>query len=152
MSIGQPSIHMDSTCPTLVQNNLFYFKNVSALASLHCRCYLTPVSNVCKAVAISLFSALNGLNKLLEMHFKFPFNLINIDNGTFNRAIMVRSQILVHRREPRTWISALFYRPTYPEVKFLLWSRLLHIVSIDCYKSYFSTRQGKLVCKCGMQP
>ena len=60
-----------------IGSNLFYFKNVSALASLHCRGNLTPVSNVCKAIAKSLFSALNGLNNLPEMHFKFPFNLIN---------------------------------------------------------------------------
>ena len=106
------TLHSHGLYLSNIGSNLFYFKNVSALASLHCRCNLTPVSNVYKAVAISLFSALNGLNKLLEMHFKFPFNLINIDNGTFNRAIMVRTQILVHRREPGTWISALFYRPT----------------------------------------
>ena len=33
---------------------------------------ITPVSNVREAAEISLFSAPNGLNKLQEMHFKFP--------------------------------------------------------------------------------
>ena len=45
-------------------------------SSLRCRCDLTPVSNVCKAVLISLFWVPSGLNKLLELRFKFPFNLI----------------------------------------------------------------------------
>ena len=40
------------------------------------RCNLTPVHNVYKVVTINSFSAPNRLNKLLEMHFKFPFNLI----------------------------------------------------------------------------
>ena len=71
------TLHSHGLYLSSIGSNLFYFKNVSALASLHCRCNLTPVSNVCKAVVISLFSALNGLNKLLEMLFKFPFNLIN---------------------------------------------------------------------------
>ena len=37
---------------------------------------LTPVSNVYKAALISLFWALNGLNELPEMRFKFVFSLI----------------------------------------------------------------------------
>ena len=37
---------------------------------------LTPVSNVYKAALISLFWALNGLNELPEMRFKFLFSLI----------------------------------------------------------------------------
>lgn len=36
----------------------------------------TPASNVCEAASRSLFWAVNGLNKVLEMHFNFPFNLI----------------------------------------------------------------------------
>ena len=34
------------------------------------------VSNVCKAVLRSLFLSPNELNKLLEVHFEFPFILI----------------------------------------------------------------------------
>ena len=71
------TLHSHGLYLSNIGSNLFHFKNVSALPSLHCRCNLNPVSNVCKAVVISLFSALNGLNKLLEMHFKFLFNLIN---------------------------------------------------------------------------
>lgn len=41
---------------------------------LHHRRIVTPVSFVCEALPISLFWACNGL-KLLEMHFKFLFNL-----------------------------------------------------------------------------
>ena len=40
-------------------------------------CNLTLVSNVCKAVPISLFSATYGLNNLPEEHFKFPIILIS---------------------------------------------------------------------------
>ena len=36
----------------------------------------TPTNNVCEAASRSLFWAANGLNKVLEMHFDFPFNLI----------------------------------------------------------------------------
>jgi len=44
--------------------------------SLRCRHNLTPVSNICEAVPRSLFWAPCGLNKLLEVRFKLPFNLI----------------------------------------------------------------------------
>ena len=37
---------------------------------------LSSVSNICKAPAITLFWAHNGLKQLPEMHFEFPFNLI----------------------------------------------------------------------------
>ena len=36
----------------------------------------TPASNVSEAASRFLFWAVNGLNKVLEMHFDFPFNLI----------------------------------------------------------------------------
>ena len=36
----------------------------------------TPASNVSEAASRSLFWAVKGLNKVLEMHFDFPFNLI----------------------------------------------------------------------------
>ena len=64
--------------------------------------------NVCEAVLVSLFQALTNSRK---MRFKFPFNLIG--NGRcffvclfvfliiifiFNRAIMTRTQIWVHRQ------------------------------------------------------
>ena len=37
---------------------------------------LTPVSNICEVAPKSLFWAPGGLNKLPEMCFEFPFNLI----------------------------------------------------------------------------
>ena len=58
----------------------------STSAPLVCRCNLTLVSNACNAAPISLFRAPNGLNKLLEMHFKFPFNLIGKLIMTFLKA------------------------------------------------------------------
>ena len=48
--------------------------------SLHRRCNLTPASNVCEAVLMSLFWTSNDLNELPEMHFEFPFH--PIDNLT----------------------------------------------------------------------
>ena len=45
-------------------------------ASLHSSRNLTTVSNICEAVLISLFWAPNGLNKLSQICFKFPSNLI----------------------------------------------------------------------------
>ena len=36
---------------------------------------LTPLSNICEAVLMSLLWTLNGLNELLEMLFEFLFNL-----------------------------------------------------------------------------
>ena len=79
--------------------------------SLCCRLYLTPVSNVCEAVLRSLVGAPNWLNKLAEVRFKFPFNLIGKSTmAFFNRPIMTRARILVHSWGPRTRISALFHR------------------------------------------
>ena len=48
----------------------------------------------------------NGLTKLPEMPFVFPFNLTSI----FSRPIMVRIPILVHSWKTRTRISTLFCR------------------------------------------
>ena len=76
--------------------------------SLRRRRNLTSVSNVCEAASRSLFRT-NGLNELPE----FPFNLIDKSTmGFFNRPIMARTQILVHRWGPRTRISVLFCRRT----------------------------------------
>ena len=50
--------------------------------SLHHRCIVTPVSNVCEALPIDLFCACNG-PKLLEMHFKFLFNLTDKSTMAF---------------------------------------------------------------------
>ena len=51
------------------------------------------------------------LNKLPEARFDFPFNLIGKYTAAFfNRPIMMRIQILIHRWGPRTKISALFRR------------------------------------------
>ena len=48
-----------------------------APGSLHHRHNLTLVSNVCEAALISWFWASNRLNKLPEVHFEFPFILID---------------------------------------------------------------------------
>ncbi len=40
-----------------------------------CRHNLTPTSDVCEAVPISLLWTPDGLNELPEMSFEFPFNL-----------------------------------------------------------------------------
>ena len=45
---------------------------------------LTPVSNVCKAALISSFWALNGLNELPEIRFKFLFSLITKSTMDFS--------------------------------------------------------------------
>ena len=47
---------------------------------------LTPVSNVFEAAPISLFWAPGGLNKLPEVCFEFPFNLIGKSTMTFSLA------------------------------------------------------------------
>ena len=40
------------------------------------RCNVTLISNLCEAAPRSLFWASNKLNKLLDVGFKIPFNLI----------------------------------------------------------------------------
>ena len=57
----------------------------------------------------SLFCALSGLNKLREVHFEFPLNLISKWTMAFlTGPIMTRTQILVHGWGLRTIISVLF--------------------------------------------
>ena len=71
--------------------------------SLRCRRNLTSVSNVCEAALISMFRAPNGLNELPEVRVEFPFILIDQSAMPFfNRPMMARTQIRVHRWEPRT--------------------------------------------------
>ena len=71
--------------------------------SLRCRRNLTSVSNVCEAAPISMFRAPNGLNELPEVRVEFPFILIDQSAmALFNRPMMARTQIRVHRWEPRT--------------------------------------------------
>ena len=71
--------------------------------SLRCRRNLTSVSNVCEAALISMFRAPNGLNELPEVRVEFPFILIDQSAmAFFNRPMMARTQIQVHRWEPRT--------------------------------------------------
>ena len=79
--------------------------------SLHRRRNLTLVSKVCEAASISLSWEPNGLNELPEIRFGISFHPDwQINNGLFNRPIIKRTQILVHRLGPRTRISALFRR------------------------------------------
>ena len=74
---------------------LFY---ILSAFRLRCRGNLTPVSIVCEAAQKSLFWASNGRNKLPEMRFKCPFNLIGKSTmAFFNRPIMASTPILVHR-------------------------------------------------------
>ena len=63
-----------------------------------------------------------------------------MDNGFFNRPIIARSQILVHRRRPGKRISALFRRRTSPEVHLRLWCKLPEVstfslsYALACYQ------------------
>ena len=86
--------------------------------SLPHRCNLTLVySNICETVPISLFWAPNGLNELTEMFQIFLQLHWQIKNHRiFNRLIMVHTQVLLHRWKPRTRISLLFCRWTYPKL------------------------------------
>jgi len=74
------------------------------------------ISYVYEVALRSLSWAPGGLNELLEVCFKFPFNLILfgiiIENGFFHRPFMACIQIMVPRWGPRTMISALFHRQT----------------------------------------
>ena len=51
--------------------------------SLRRRRKLTSVSNVCKAAPRSLFWVLNGLNKVPELRFEFPFIVIGKSTMAF---------------------------------------------------------------------
>ena len=53
------------------------------VTSLHHRCNLTLVSNICEAALRSLFCAPNRLNELLEGGFELPFNLIGKSTKPF---------------------------------------------------------------------
>ena len=73
-----------------------------SLACVTCpRCYLTRISNICKAARISLFWALKQTKWITRNAFR---NLLQpdwrIDSGFFNRPIMACNQILVH-----WWVS-----------------------------------------------
>ena len=84
------------------------------LVSLRRKRYSTSVSNVGEAVPISLFWAPNGLNELPEVGFELANR-----HWHFKQTNMARTKILVHRWKPRTRISALFRRWTWPEFSFL---------------------------------
>ena len=66
--------------------------------SLHPRCNVTPVSNVCKAVLMSLFWVPKGRNELLKMHFEFHFNLI----GKLTMAVLTGQSWHIPKSWPRT--------------------------------------------------
>ena len=86
----------------------FAFGNIRQhhhIIGLHCRLILTLASDACKAAPRSLFWTTTGLNELLVVEFKFPFNLTgNLTIWFFNRPVMVHTQIIVHRWGPRTRI------------------------------------------------
>ena len=52
-----------------------FFKSSFLVRVCH-RCNVTLISNLCEAAGRSLFWASNKLNKLLEVGFKIPFNLM----------------------------------------------------------------------------
>ena len=56
--------------------NTYFLWSPPNTPSLHHRCNLTLVNNMCEAVLISLLWALNRLIKSPEVCFKFPFVLI----------------------------------------------------------------------------
>ena len=64
-------VHASHSLPKWQAIKLTFFKPCLTPVSNVCE-----VSNICKAVPISLFWALRGLNELPEVHFEFPFNLI----------------------------------------------------------------------------
>ena len=66
--------------------------------------------------------------------------LVKIDNGSFNRPIMARTQILIHRWGPRTSISALFRRRAKPEFSFRLWRRLMATLLTSFHKTIIEVR------------
>ena len=66
-----------SACQVFMEKTVeVWYLNLPVWLRMRHRRYLTPFSNVCEAAPISLFWALNGLNELPEVRFKFPFNLI----------------------------------------------------------------------------
>ena len=63
--------------------NTLFPPPISHILSLRRRRYLIPVSNVCEAAPIPLSRAPSGFNKLPEVRFEFPFNLICISTMPF---------------------------------------------------------------------
>jgi len=83
--------------------------------SLRRRGNQTPVSNVCEAAPRSLFCPPppppRRTQRITRSAFRISFQSDwLIDNGIFNRPIMARTEILVHRWGPRSRILALFRR------------------------------------------
>ena len=72
----------------------------------------TPASNVSEAASRSLFWAVNGLNKALEMHFDFPFNLIGKLTIVLQQANRGVYSNLCKHLGPRTRFFALARRQT----------------------------------------
>ena len=62
-----------------------------------------------------------------------------IDNGIFNRPIMSRTQIQVHRWGPRTRVLALFHRRTWQKFSFVCANYWLFAVSWEKYILRLST-------------
>ena len=80
-----------------------------------CLVCLTPVSNVwsAKQCRDPCSDPPSGLNKLPEVHFKFPLNLTSQWTMAFlTGPIMMHTQILVHGWGLRTTISVLVRRQT----------------------------------------
>ena len=94
---------------SFVQLDLYPLWTSIWLYSLHHRCNLTSVNNVCKAGGRSLFWAPNGFSEFSEMHFQFPFILTGSSTmAFFNMPIISLTQVLVHRwgatmEDKRTW-------------------------------------------------
>ena len=80
--------------------------------SLRPRCNLILVSKVCETGSIdNLVLGSLRTQRIIENAFRVSFQPDwQINNGFFNRPIMARIQILVHRWRPKTRISALFRR------------------------------------------
>ena len=89
-----------------------------AFVSRRRRRNLTLVSGVCEAATISLMC--QRTQRITGSAFRISFYPDwQINNDVFNRPVMARTQILVHRWGPRTRILALFRRRTLPEFSIL---------------------------------
>ena len=85
-----------------------------AFVSRRRRRNLTSVTGVCEAAPISLMW--QRTQRITGSAFRISFYPDwQINNYIFNRPVMARSQIQVHRWGPRTRILALFRRRTLPE-------------------------------------
>ena len=77
--------------------------------SLRHRRNLTSVTYLPTYLPTYLFWAPKGLNELLEVRFEFPFILIGkLTMVFFNKPIMARTQILVHRWGPEQGFRGCF--------------------------------------------